>query len=120
MKYLITRTYRTSVYGERYKPCEEAFKDSYTYVDYRTCKTFEEFDDRLPQGGDKWESKGTNHRLVSIGIARDMGSEEGWFIELNDLSSLHDFIKKYGELVIGPSYLNNDIMSIEIYNGYRE
>lgn len=96
-------------------PCEEAFRASYVYTDFRTT------DDpsKIPMNkGDTswWYLKGRNHRVVNGQIARDFDRED-WFVEVDDILA---FAKKYGDLVIKPEEYGSTIPSIEIYDGYRE
>jgi len=69
---------------------------------------------------DWWYKEGYNHRLIDGQITRDMPSREGWFVELDSLTSLIDFIKEWGGIVIGETETNPPMFEIEIYDGYRE
>jgi hypothetical protein len=46
--------------------------------------------------------------------------DEAWFIEINTLKELNDFIDKYGSCVIMEFWKNPSILCIEIYDTYRE
>lgn len=122
MKFAISRT---SAYdSEEEAPCEEAFRATVSYIKVheRTFKSFEEYDRMFGDREGAWLSKGTNHRLTEVGIARDEGvrQEEDWFIEIDSLGKLISFQQKYGDLVLKCSKDGNPILSIEIYDCYRE
>ena len=101
---------RTSMFSEE-KPCEESFMGHYTPVDERTFKSPEEHDAKFRF--DKWTSRGSNHRLTNVGIARDMPQQKCWFVEIASIEDFVKMAKKYGELVF-------DGDEIEIYDTYRE
>jgi hypothetical protein len=73
------------------KPCEEAFKDTYLAKGYVT---------------ENWEVEDTN--------------VEDWFVEINSLKELIEFEEKYGAIIIGTAFYNDDILEIEIYDSHRE
>jgi hypothetical protein len=107
MKFKIVRA---SIWSEE-KPCEDAFESTYIPVDERTFKSPEEHDAKFRF--DKWTSRGSNHRLTSVGIARDMPTQRCFVIEIKDLEHLVNLTKKYGDIII-----NGD--EVEIYDSYRE
>ena len=104
-------------------PCEGAFRAPCVHTDRRTFKTAAAYDAShfVNSKGepDLWGSNGRNHRMWEGGICRDFDSED-WFVEVDDLLALLAFALKHGECIIGRWIFNSDIISIEIYNGYRE
>lgn len=48
------------------------------------------------------------------------GPEDIWRIKINSLEQLINLIKKYGTIIVGPYYENEEEMEIEIYDDYRE
>lgn len=116
MKFTITRT---STYGNN-KPCEEAMPYEVTYVDMRAFKTPEEFDEKFGLRAGKWLETGTNHRKINGYIARDIGTEKCWAIEINSLEDLMALCHKYGDLVIETNMWDKETPNIEIYDDYRE
>ncbi len=116
MKFTITRT---SIWDDK-KPCEEAMPYEVTYIDMRTFKTPEEFDNKLGSRQGKWLENGTNHRKIDGYIARDLGTTKCWAIEINSLEDLMALYHKYGELVIATNTRDKETPNIEIYDDYRE
>ncbi|HGN5216759.1 TPA: hypothetical protein ACKTCD_001036 [Streptococcus pyogenes] len=106
---------RTSDYDER--PCEEAVKESITFVDHRNVRTFE---DLKRACGEDFLARGTNHKETSTGIQRDLGPRDVYMIEVNTLEELLEFREKYKRIVIKPYYDNHDYLLIEIYDTWRE
>ena len=108
MKFLVTRTT-----GSRDKPCKNAIKEKYIY-------TFElSIDDpnKNPFHKESWYKTGINHRVENGHIKKDF-EEEGWFLEINSLEELINLKEEVGEwLIIGETH---NLLSIEIYNDYRE
>ena len=92
------------------------------YVDTRTIRTPEEFDERLAKHEGKWLNVGTNHRINKDGyITRDMGFVEKWGIEINSIEELMAFKERIGhDLVLTTSYIDKETPEIEIYDDYRE
>lgn len=94
----------------------------YNRVDCRTFKTEKEHDKILPDDP-KWRSKGTNHRKIDGGIARDLGKRKAYFIDL-EWSELEKFIEEHGDIIIGYPWnygiLTIAKLSLEIYDGLRE
>lgn len=119
MKIKITRTSGWS-FDPEYPPHPSAFISKLpkftTHV--RTCKTFEEFDNRFSSREGTWLSKGKNHRLGLGCIMREEPQTgDGWYIKLGSLNALEDFIQENGECVL--SHENGE-MTLEIYDSYRE
>jgi hypothetical protein len=108
---------RTSIWSDEKQPCNEAYIDTYVRVDERTVDNPE----KLNGIGNKkdWYENGKNHRVENGHIKRDF-DDKAYFIDINSLEELTDLYIKYGELIIGKSFWNPDIPSIEIYDSYRE
>lgn len=118
MKFIVSRT---SVWGTKTSPCEEAKRDSIVRVETRTFHTPEEFDARFSYVEGKWLSVGTNHRVDERGwITRDNGLTDVWSVEINTLDELIEFCDKYGSVVIENCTWNKTYKEIEIYDDYRE
>lgn len=49
----------------------------------------------------------------------DGSSKKGWFVELETMEELKNFISNYGAIIVGIDSFN-DCCSIEIYDNYRE
>jgi len=93
MKDIITRT---SLYcDEDKKPCQEASLEEETLT-YRG----EEEDGEI--------------------VCDFKEKEKRWIMELKTLEELAAFIKKYGNVVIKKNIDKEPVLSIEIYDGYRE
>lgn len=116
MKFTISRTSN----WDNENPCEEATPYEVIRVDVRTFKTPEEFDKKLAYREGKWLEKGTNHRVINGCIARDVGTERCWAIEVNSLEDLIALYHKYGSLVIETNMWDRETPNIEIYDDYRE
>lgn len=116
MKFIVDRT--SSWHNE--KPCKEAKRQSFTYLDHRTCKTLKEAREsgRIPE----FFESGTNHREEDGMIVRDIGKIKYYTIELNSMDELTQFIDKYGEVVISAfnGIKENVKYKIEIYDSWRE
>ena len=117
MEFMISKT---SLYGDDDRsPHERAYKKAYLRVDERTADDPE----KIPsEGGGRWYRSGKNHRIEDGHIMRDF-DDEAWFIEIKDLDELIQFTKTLDgtkEIVFGESYWNNQMLQIEIYDGYRE
>lgn len=123
------RVHRTSVWSDETPPCEEATRTMCKRFDVRTCKSFEEFDERLGRE-QPWTSRGTEHKVLrgprggATGISRRLEDEPAWTVTL-DLMGLLKFSQKYGDLVLSTSPAESDnpedyMPSIEIYDDYRE
>lgn len=93
-----------------------------TRVDVRSFKSPEEYNKRIGKVYGKWESEGTNHRVLPNGnIARDIGVEDCYGIEINSLEELMRFKDEVNqEIIISESYIDKITPSIEIYDCYRE
>lgn len=118
MKFLVTRTSLHEV-NQKSPPCDGAKWMPFTRVDIRTVDDPTKILAYKDQDPAWWYQEGSNHRVVDGKIMRDFPAK-GWFIKINSLKELIEFQAKYGELVLGPSPQNPDILRIEIYDSYRE
>jgi len=115
MQYIVERA---SDYNN--KPCEECKQITITYTDERIS------DDpaKIPYYKDnpnKWyeEKDFFNHRVENGHLKRDRLLQV-WAVEINTLEQLHNFIDKYGRIVISKYYGNENLLSILIYDDYIE
>lgn len=117
MKFIIRRA---SIWGDE-SPCEESKRDTIIRVDKRTFRSPEEFDEICGEKEGKWFSVGTNHRIDENGcIVRDCGTIDVFSMEINSLEELMKFCEKYGDVIIGNYYFNDDYKEILIYDTYIE
>ena len=110
MRYIVSRT--SGIFeGE---PIEGSYKIARTRVDRRTTND----PAKIPAyKGESawWFETGENHRIENGMICRDMGQEEKWVIDIDDVL---DFVKENGQCVV---YIDSDGWpNIEIYDTYRE
>ena len=108
---------RASISDGDLKPCKEAKKRSILHIDYRVSVSPEAFTAKTKED---WFASGTNHKVTATGIQRDMGYYDKWTVELDSLEQLITMKNKYGDLIIGNSWFNNDIPRITIYDDYIE
>lgn len=109
MRYIVSRT--SFVEGP---PVDGACKVSRTRVDRRST------DDpsKIPAYGGQsawWFEKGSNHRIENGRICRDLGTEEVWVVDIDDVL---EFVKKHGQCVISIDF--DGWPEIEVYDDYRE
>ena len=97
-------------------PVEEAFAGEYGHIDVRTFPSFEEYDRKFR---DNFKDIGCNHCINKDGKIQRTITREGWFIEINNLEELHEFIKKYGDIVIQDNRFLT-VPEIIIYDDYLE
>ena len=121
MEFEITRT---SIWGDE-KPCKEAYKKQIIRIDERGFETFEEHNERLSRDK-KWTEEGFNHKIISPNnnfdhqhIYREF-NDEIWCIKINSLEELLRLQDKYGKIILGTCYKNDNIRSLEIYDDWRE
>jgi len=117
MKVRITRT---SFWDHETPPIESAFKSKLPkYRDhYRTCKTFEEFDQKFAVREGTWLSKGINHQIRHGMVYRqDLQEGYGWYLRFKSLKELYRFIEANGQCVLS---IEDGEMKLEIYDSYRE
>jgi hypothetical protein len=115
MKFMVSRTSRTT----DVKPCSEAKQEKYTRVDERSTDDPAKIPAMRGKPADWWFADGTNHRIENGHIKRDF-EDTAWFIKINTLAQLIEFIEKYDQVIVSKSFWNPSIMSIEIYDDYRE
>ena len=113
MEFLVTRTSDWS-YS---KPCDEAYEKNYMRKDVRTINSFEEYDNRFK---DNFLDTGINHKINDSGYIEREFEDEAWFVKIDTLEELLEFTNKYGEIVFGKAYDNDEMNRIEIYDDYRE
>jgi hypothetical protein len=112
MNFLCTRT---TVYGE--KPCDQATPIEVYRIDRRTV------DDpmKIRYIGADWYKHGKNHRVENGWICRDVGPTKEWAVNIDNLDELAAFTVKHGgSVVIASENTVPPMMSVEIYDGYRE
>lgn len=115
------RVTRTSLWGDK-KPCEGVVFKKYDRIERRE-KTEEEYDRRARGWGSlPWRQEGSDHIIGDGYIQRTFKKgASGWFIKLNSLKALMEFIESVeNEVVIYEDYMNPNIKVIEIYDDYRE
>ncbi len=102
-------------------PYEKCIPIKLIRVDERTYKSFEEYNILHGKNGN-WTDFGTNHRILENGhIARDIGVEDAYGIEINSLEELIKFYNDVkSEVVIRISWIDNSTPCLEIYDDYRE
>lgn len=109
---------RTSLWWDDEMPCEEAYLKEYVFIDTRSvdCPT------KVPAykgKSDWWYEEGMNHRVEDGKIKRDF-IRKGWFITINSIEELLEFVNKYGDIVVQKALDNDKLFEIEIYDDYRE
>jgi hypothetical protein len=119
VKFKVTKT---SVWDHT-KPCEEAKKERCSRIEIRTLASFEEFDKKYGECEGAWTSKGINHCINEDGyVQREFPNDvTRWFVEINTLDELLDFVDKHGgDVIISKILGETNIYYLEIYDGYRE
>lgn len=119
MKLKIHKTSQWS-FDENDQPHRDAFVSNLpkycTHV--RTCPSFEDFDKRFSDREGTWLGKGINHRIENNCVVREeLQTGNAWYIKINSMKALKEFIKENGQCVLG--YEDGE-MTIEIYDTYRE
>lgn len=114
MKFHISRT---SDGIDEMQPHEKAYKDKYIHIDSRYTDDSNKLNHK--EDRDNWYNKGNNHRVENGHIKRDF-QEESWFIDIDSLKELIDFLNEVGSIVVTKFIWNEDIPEIEIYDDYRE
>ena len=97
-------------------PIDEAFPGEYGHIDIRTLSSFEEYDRKF---SDNFKDIGYDHCINKDGEIQRTITRVGWFIEINNLEELHEFIKKYGDIVIQDNEFST-VPKIIIYDDYLE
>jgi len=118
MRFIVSRTSTWDSGPER--PCDEAYYEVFTEVQKHTREPAEKF---LACDNSRkfWISDGSNHRTEDGYAVRDMDIYT-WFVDIESLDDLRDFIAKYGNVVIVTlkSGRHAGMMAVEIYDGWRE
>ena len=122
MEFIIDRTsnrYKNEKPDE--KPCEEAIARSAIAVDVRNAKTLKEAKSIGGWGGEFFAS-GVNHREEFGMVARDLGEEKTYVINIDTLQDLIALCEKYGSIILAKEYNYKGYKySLEIYEyGWRE
>lgn len=102
---------RSSSFSSSASPCEDAFRARIAETDWR-CVSDPAL---LPGGKREWFASGTNHRVVDGRIGRDLGEEEVWAVEIEDVLA---FVAQHGPCILQVTL--DGFWSIEIYDDYRE
>lgn len=110
MKYVI---FRSSDYD--IKPCENAIQEKLTKIVRSSFRTLKEAR-KLNGCGWFFRDDSFNHQETTDGCTHDC-YEQFWTIEIDNI---HDFIDKYGEIIIFKSDCREIPYKIEIYDSYRE
>ncbi len=117
MEFLIERTGTWNA-----KPCKEAIAKKFIRIDWRTVKTLAEAKlHKNKHWADSFFASGTNHREENGMIARDVGMEKKWVLNIDTLEDLIKFTDKYVRIILDfeDGFKGID-RSIEIYDSYRE
>jgi hypothetical protein len=64
-----------------------------------------------------WYKEGTNHRVENGYIKRDLQRND-WFITIDTMEKLKDFIKSEGDIILHEG--SGDFMKLTIYDNYIE
>lgn len=116
MEFIITRS---SDFLSKKQPIDGSYQKEITRVDVRSISDPSEFD--YPRLREEWYKAGTNHRVINGKIARDLGIEKVWVVNINTLEELMNFKDECGEdIIITASYIDHTTPEIEIYDSYRE
>ena len=115
MRFVVSRT---SLCGhDEPPPCDNAYRLVVTRIDARFVSNPKKL--KGPGAEAEWYANGMNHRVINRRIARDF-DDTVWCIDIDTLSDLLAFTQNHGDCIIGTWMGNGDLMSIEIYDGYRE
>ena len=107
------RVSRTSVWSDEVAPCPEAYQGTYTQHHYCTLPLAK----AMNASTTAWFRSLTNHRSAPGGSVADAPNQPCWFIDIDGLAGLREFISRHGKVIVDwPS----DGPTIEIYDGYRE
>ena len=94
------------------RPVEGAYKKEFIRVDERSADAPE----KIPfyeGNASLWYDKGTNHRVENGHIKRDF-KEFAWFIEIDSLGELLEFLARNGSFTMYRSYRNSKFIEIEL------
>lgn len=121
MKYIVERASTPCWDEEEEKPCEEARRELILCVDERSVDDPAKIP-ALSKDPQKWynEAGYFNHRVENGHIKRDH-YRNGWVIEIPTLEKLHEFISKYGSVVIDPPLkFGETLPTLKIYDDFIE
>lgn len=107
------RVTRTSVWDDDVQPCPEAYRGTYTQHVYCTFP----LDKAMQDPHTDWFRRLTNHRKAPGGSVADCLDVPCWFVKMDGLRDLQEFVTRYGRVIVA---WESDGPSIEIYDGYRE
>ena len=113
MEYLVSRT---SFWNDE-KPAKGCYKEEYITHDVRTLDSFEKYDMKFR---DNFKDIGFDHCINDRGYIQRSFNREGWFINIDTIEELNNFIEEHSSVVIETHHANENILEIEIYDGYRE
>jgi len=104
------------------KPSKESFRTTIPIWDYRTFKTPEEFNKIREKAEGDWFSKGSEHQINTNGIARKLGSQTVWGIEIGSIDDIIRLQEEVGDIIIQDFYGIEDInlKKILVYDDYIE
>ena len=105
--------------GKVLSPDERCYQKDYDRLEGRTC-TEEYFNKNFGAHEGLWRSRGIDHIKTEGGKhiqRRHIADNNGYFIQLNTLGEVMDFINKHGSCVLSRS---DEYPALEIYNYYRE
>lgn len=115
MKFRISRA---SKLANLEKPCEEAELSNIKLWDERYCNE-ETFNRKHGKMDGLWKSKGKNHKTLKNGnIAREVGQNKVWTINISTFKELTNFLDKYGESIINTPKEHEQYGTITIYDDY--
>lgn len=104
------RVRRTSDWNGKGPPCDGAKLYRIIDVDVRTVDDPKKIPAHRGTDGD-WYQRGENHRVVNGCIARDVGWQQAWFVEIPDVM---EFARKHGRCIVEVDRDGHDC--IEIYD----
>lgn len=113
MEYLVSRT---SFWMDE-KPADECYWKEYISFDVRTFDSFDKYDAKFK---DNFKDRGFDHCINDRGYIQRSFNREGWFINIDTIEELNNFIEEKGSVVIETHHANENILEIEIYDSYRE
>jgi hypothetical protein len=109
---------RTSIWQEE-KPCPEARRVKGVRIDLRTADDPSKIPAYEGKSTAWWYGKGRNHRVENGYIQRDFPTKY-WVVDFETLEELMAFYKKYCPLILHPSFDDESMPCLEIYDDYRE
>lgn len=119
MEFVITKT---SLCNDE-KPCDGATYRKVDYIDARTFKTEEEFNEVCARLEGEWRSKGVDHcSSEDGGIQRRFPKGEVvWVKKISTLEELMGFLEEQKcDVILKSKGWRHGLPEIEIYDDYRE